>query len=693
MRKSIVMGLLLAAGGLFAALELQVREDAANLFGAISPVPACGGRAACLLLDGTTLYCGANRALWIFDVRDPVNPRLAGVAKGIGSPRQIAAEGGMVYVGARETGVWIVDARDPARPTVANRFDTVELATGMDVCGGILFVGQRQNGVEFVDVRDPMNPAHIRLEKTDESQSVWYRDGWLYSGDWGAGRITTIDARDMAAVKTVHVAPLKGHGDGVAVLGRYLYAATGHHSHDKTRTKDENWGNGHGLEIFDLADPSRPKFVSRVQFPRFWQLGGDWWTPRPSADGRTVFVADTHNGLFAVETSDPVRPRRIGHLVVVDPARPDPKRPSAIVNYVAVGDGVLYVASEAGLSVVACGRARAVARFRGTPPRHPEFRMDYPTPATSRFSAWLPKTGGQLRGAAVHGDYCYAACGHAGLSILKSGSPSPAAETLVEAGRLDRPFVGDAKVKDGLLHVAEGLDGFAIYALDDPARPRLLRRVGDFGGRTCCAIWIWAPHAPYVIASNRQDGYLFFDARKDFRFVYASAGGCPGWDRYLADDVVGGRWLAQSTSNTGFKWIDLGGEKPVESVVCRGFNRAGLNDGCCAFRNGKLLRTVRGRMVLLEPGQRPNADGSDWKEIAALPKMTPSGTGQPVWDGGTKLALTARIEKRVGLYDVSDDRHPALVWTEAVSGNPDTALFWKGKVVVPCGHQGLLIEK
>ena len=68
-------------------------------------------------------------------------------------------------------------------------------------------------------------------------------------------------------------------------------------------------------------------------------------------------------------------------------------------------------------------------------------------------------------------------------------------------------------------------------------------------------------------------------------------------------------------------------------------------------------------------------------------------SGQPMWDGGDKLAITARISKQIGLYDIKDIKAPKLLWTETVPGNPDTALFWKGRLVVPCGYQGLLIEK
>jgi hypothetical protein len=36
---------------------------------------------------------------------------------------------------------------------------------------------------------------------------------------------------------------------------------------------------------------------------------------------------------------------------------------------------------------------------------------------------------------------------------------------------------------------------------------------------------------------------------------------------------------------------------------------------------------------------------------------------------------------------------PVLVKHWKVSGNPDIAQFHKGKVVIPCGHQGVLLQK
>ncbi len=686
----MILAATMACGALRAQTSAEVyrvENYEGTPLGKVCPVPECGVKATCLLLDGTTLYCGANRALWIFDVSEPLKPRLLGSAKGIGEPRQLAAENGIVYVGARETGVWIIDAVNPAAPKLVNRFDTIELATGMDVCGGVLFVGQRQNGVEFVDVRDALHPAHIRIEKTAESQSVWYRDGWLYSGDWGAGEVTVIDAHDMATVKTVRRVPLKGHGDGISLNGRWLYAATGHHYHDKTKSREENFGAGHGLEIFDLTNPAQPRFVSRVQFPRFYTLGSDWWTPRPSGDGKTVFVADTHNGLFAVDVSQVQSPRVLARMTIAEKT-PEVKRPGAVVNHVAVGDGAVYVASAAGLAVIASARAKPLPRARGKAPVNLGFRAKYPTPPTSRFTAWTPRRSGQVRGVATLGDFCYVACGHAGLAILRRDAQG----ALASVGEIPATFVGDVKIKNGKLYAAEGLDGLAVYSLADPARPKLLRRVTDFGSATPCAIWVWTPNVPYVIVSNRQDGYLFLDEREDLNVVHVSRGNCPGWDRYLADDAIGGgRWLAQSTANTGFKWLDLSGAKPVEAIRCKGYNKGGLNDGCIAFRGDRLLRMMDGGYALLAPGQRPVAEGVNWPHVSFVNRAKVG--GQPAWDGGSKLALTSRIRRQVALCDISDETKPKVLWEEEVSGHPDTAIFWNGRLVVPCGYQGLLIQK
>lgn len=153
--------------------------------------------------------------------------------------------------------------------------------------------------------------------------------------------MTVFDARDMADVKVVSRPKMDGYGDGIDLGGNLLFASTGHHSIVSGKTKAERFGNGHGLEIFDISDISNPRKISSVKFPKFYYIGNDFWTPRCS--GNTVFAADTFNGLFAVDISDLKNPRIAGRITT--PSAKD-GAPSSPISSVAVADG-------AGLCVVA----------------------------------------------------------------------------------------------------------------------------------------------------------------------------------------------------------------------------------------------------------------------------------------------------------------------------------------------------
>ena len=650
--------------------------------------------AACLKYEASTkrLYVGGDHALWVYDAAKPLAPKLLGVCRGIGAPRQLCVQDGIVYVAARETGVWIVDARDPVRPRLLTRFDTVELATGIDVCHPVLFCGQRNYGVEFIDVTDPAHPAHIKVQKTSESQSVVYRDGVLYSGDWGRGELTVIDAHDMRTAGTVRVEKLKGYGDGVDADDRFVYVSTGHHLFDKSRPKEENYGRGHGLEIFDISDdPLRPRFVSRVSFPRFYSLGNDFWTP--VACGQTVFCSDTYNGLFAVDMSDPAKPETVGRITART-SRPkkdyDGKEVDLTpVHDVATGEGVVYFAvMRGGLYLTACERAVPHVSHRAVAPRNAGFRADYST-ASKRFDVWHPAKRAQARGVATHRDVIYAACADAGISILR-GTPDGG---LSEVGRLGARFGGDAKVVGGRLYTAEGFEGVAVYDLADPLKPREVARLRDFGVPVNCALWVWAPLPGWIVVSNRESGYIYLRAGADGSLKPAlTCGGCPGWDRYLTDRAVGGTWIGQSTANTGFVWVDVSSDPP--KVIRSRVNRGVIMSGNCAFRGDRLLRFPReGGIQYLKPGQAENADGTPWKADAPLRDGRTNVHGQPVWDGADLLALTDRNAKKVTLVDIADEFNPKILWTETTRGDPDASCWWNGRLLVPCGYQGLLVSK
>lgn len=519
-----------AAGG---AEGARVENFGAPVFGRAVKIGGVSPRAMALCVDGKTLYIGASHYLYVADISEPMNPRILGKVGGLGNVRQIAVQDGIAYVASRESGLWIVDVRNPKSPKVLSRYDCIELATGIDVAGRVAFLGQRNNGVEFIDVSDPANPEHIRIIKTPESQSVKYRDGYLFSGEWHSGEVTVFDARDMADVKVVSRLKMDGYGDGIDLGGNLLFASTGHHSKDSGKAKEERFGGGHGLEIFDISDISNPRKISSVKFPKFYYIGNDFWTPRRS--GNTVFAADTFNGLFAVDISDVKNPRIAGRITT------PPKKegaPSSPISSVAVADGAVYVSSlDYGVMAVECPNARASAEGKGVLPKNPSYRAQYPADS-EKFFVWKPERSAQVRAVAVSGDTAYAACGAEGIAVLRlSGSG------FEEIGRIKMPFAGDVKIRGGRLYAAEGQNGLAVYNID-PHSPAALSEIGrlkSLSPESSLVLWVWVPEGNFIAATDRVGGIFFIDARdlKNMKVAFRK-GGCPGWNKYFSGGIVGG---------------------------------------------------------------------------------------------------------------------------------------------------------
>ncbi len=686
------------------AFLAEVKAEDVKVFGEAFRVEGIGDGAMALCLEGDTLYAGAGPRLYVYDVSKPLAPNKLGEVDGLGGVRQIAVQKGMAYVSTREYGLWIVDATNPQEPRIRSRFDCCELATGVDVAGDVCFLGQRQNGVEFIDVSDPDNPRHIAMRKTDESQSVVYRDGWLYSGDWGSAHVTVFDARDMKAVRQTDRVELYGYGDGVWLQGQYLYAATGHHAkHRKVSggvmTAEmkrfggpaEGGGMGHGLDIFDVADPSHPKRVGRVDYPPFYARGLDMWTPRTSGD--LLFASQTHNGVFAVDISDKANPRQLDRWVSPNPKHPE--WPSDCVGSVAVADGVVYAAvNGAGVFAIPCPRAKAEPFDRGAPPQNASYREPYPVDA-SAWHVWKPRDVGQARGVAVKGDVVYAACGDAGLYALQILPDGGGFKELARLPGHDKVF--DVKVEGNRLYTAEGHDGFGVYELDGAGPFKEVARLPRISGEKNLALYVQPAVPGWLFCSDRR-GIELYDVRALPEFKHAfHSGSCPGWDKYLANGSPDGRHFAFNNANTSLKWFDLAALPVPRQTVETTVNRLSLSNGICTFRDGLSIASANGSYVLLQPAEGDPADGSRWNYLKLPAAFPGDGRGDAIngipRSDGTRVVFTSRIERRAALYDFTDAGRPKLLDAWKFSGNPDIADFHAGKVVIPCGYAGVLLQK
>lgn len=63
------------------------------------------------------------------------------------------------------------------------------------------------------------------------------------------------------------------------------------------------------------------------------------------------------------------------------------------------------------------------------------------------------------------------------------------------------------------------------------------------------------------------------------------------------------------------------------------------------------------------------------------------------FDGGRHVAVSNRICKNCRVYDFSDENSPKLLSSHLLTANPDMPAFWRGRLLLPCGYAGLLLEK
>ncbi|MBO4340377.1 MAG: hypothetical protein J5835_02970 [Bacteroidales bacterium] len=637
-----------------------------------------------LYLDGKILYVGSSSQVLAYDVTTPLKPALIGSVSFTGAIRQMRVYNGKLIASARETGVWVFDVSDPTNMSVITRYDGIELSTGIDVAGDCIFVGERQTGVEFVDARDITKPQHIRVIKTPESQSVFYQDGYLYSGEWAAGQVTIFNAKDLGNIQQVATIKLQGYGDGLWVYGNRLYASTGHHHRNDAPTVVD--GDGHGVEIWDITSPEKPSFISRVEFDIFYISGFDSWQVWPSGDGKTLFCADVFNGLYIVDITNERKPEILYHWEPLGNGDTAATK-THYVSHVALTDGYAYVSvSSEGVYAIESSRAKPSKRDRGVSPTNLAARYTYSTPWYSRFNAWVPDKRGAVKGAAVYGDALFVGCGDAGLYTVKMVNNKPQ-----KVGYLDIPFAGGVAIQGNKLYVARGYEGLGVYRIgsDLSLTPIALlkQELNPSKPSSQFSYWVSAPNDKYVVNGCRKDGYQFIavegtDAAPKYTFKRQYSLNV-NYNRYIAEKTSTEDLLPYAT-RSGLVWINLSSTASVPSPVVVDSLKNALTEGATLYKNNQILLTRSHTLCTIDPGGSVITKTSEYGE---------SFSGIPRWESGDNVMVCNFVNRYVSKINTANFESPTLVFKEETLGYPEPGIFWNGKCVVPCGYQGLLVEK
>ena len=635
--------------------------------------------ATAMTIDGGRLYVGGRGFLSVYDVAtDPLAPKLLGTTTEIANVRQIAVQEGWAYTVAREQGVWVVDCRDGV-PKVTGHLSSTSNCTGIDVAGDVCFVGGSRSGIDVIDVSDKAHPqlAASRPDNPVESQSVAYRNGYLYSGEWGPKQVTVWDMRDVRKIRRVTTAKLESNGDGIWPQGRWLYACTGWSTEDKKPEAKPRPGEM-GLSVFDIADPEAPRQVGRVDFEWCKGSGIDMWIPR--AGGNIVFCAQNLSGLYAVDVSDKAHPKVLDRWVfstakgAVRAKCRAAGQPSRIVASVAVGDGAVYVAGPGGLGAWVIPAKGAVYEpvMRGTPPINiSDVRPTIP-PAPKGCLRWLPADKSlvaHVTGAAVKGDLCFAAAGMAGLYMLRLSD-----EAIIEVRRIPLDECMDVAIAGNRLFVAAGRGGFLGYDIGTDGELVPFMRHPSVGARD---VYAYEDGTKWVTFNQQlHDISDPSNPKPIINLVNQSR-----WNKFVCPDLIAGRWAAGNRALGYFSWADLTAD-PVVEIPIKGHKS--YTGGMCALGD-KALVVDKGLWTILEPGQTEIAPG-------AMHEFPKGGVVGSLPRSSGDLVATAG-GRAVGVWDFSDHTAPRPVCSYRFACEVEAVAFWKDHVVVPAREGGLVVIK
>lgn len=654
-------------------------------------------------------YAAHQGALSVFDWSDPAHPVLLSTLEGLGASRQIAVRDGYAYITARADGLYIVDVRDARHPKLAAHYDSLELATGVAVNGGLCLVANRHLGVELLDVSEPAAPRFLSAVLAGEAQSVCIDGGYMYVGDWMNKTVHVFDIRDPGHPAKISSMAVDGYADGVCARDGYCYIATGHHSARlKNRRKyyhytyvvpemfEDGYGCGHGLEIFDVADPHRPEYVSSVKFPPLYVSGFDTWLVQVS--GSYAYVADTFNGLFVVDISDIGRPSFKGHFRLPLMDKPEPASPPSLqrLSYPATGfalarGAILAAGYMTGLHTIRWEECEPAPNAGG--------RADGPSEADDAASAVIAADGtGPVRsfvrpamkpaysgGGQIHTvDFCsgaaFLAAGNDGLLAVDAANPGTVLHRIQES-----PIVHDVQVLGHLVITAEGQRGAAVYEFD-PAGGFTCKARYEFGADSARQITLFPGKRRIAVQlANNAAGLLSIG--EDGRLALAGrleAGGAL-YHRHLCRTPLDERWLGVMPLSVGLTWFDVGGETPVKTPWAIGKQSCPIEEGAAIVRGRTVLIQKRQYLIAEKPEHIADPDARIRREVAGA-----SLTGQP-FVCGDMLVLVNRCLGTAEFIDIREVDRPRFVKRIGLPGHPEYAALHDGKYWICCGHAGLFV--
>jgi hypothetical protein len=245
------------------------------------------GRIVYMMSEGSYVFaCAiADPALLVFDLSEPMAPRLVSEVPLPGPPSEVALSGHYAFVAApsssvafRNPAIHIVDITDAQQRVLKKTIKTSDDPFRVTVAGNLLYVADA-SGVAIFDITDPLSPrllSHLALRAID----IVVNGPYAYVAT-GYSLIYVLDVSDPGEPRLIRTIAHEGSSYDLAIAHGVLFIIAGLE----------------GLLSFDLTEPSAPRQLGNYKGP---------WAFSVTVRGGYACV-NLDDGIAVLDVSDPAQ--------------------------------------------------------------------------------------------------------------------------------------------------------------------------------------------------------------------------------------------------------------------------------------------------------------------------------------------------------------------------------------------------
>lgn len=649
---------------------------------------------ACVI-DEKYVYLISRGTLYVYLIDNSGEVKEIGTVGGLGSTRDMAftKDKKAVVITSRRNGVYIVDVSEPSSPKILSHYDSLEYSTGLDINGDYAFICSRWFGIEIVDISDLENPQYVsQFDGGNEYQDCFFDKGFVYVGVYNGKRVDVWDVRTITEPILASQIELDGSGQGCAVKNGILYAATAMRGKNAgSSIYDYGRGTGNGLEVYDVTDPTHPKWLSTTKAEGRLDINlTDVWDIQ--IYNNRAYLSNMFGGVYIYDVSNPKAPVLVKKVEIVAERNSEDytsydlskyifpydaeNETHGSVSHVVLGNGELY------LTTMNMGLFRIDDPLSQMTNSDADFIFNKSIhkkdiPSFLEYDTVLYESSDQIWAVKKHLNNYIIANGSSGLVLLDESL------NMISSLKTDAP-VRDIEIYNDLLFTAESESGIGIYLISDTG----FERLGGYkenAYNSCYGDIALTDDGGYVIAEVALHRISIIDVRDIYnpvpvdisQFGISSDLGLMYY-RSLCNGLINGKYVAISGSyDTDYFYSDNGELKLYKREENKLYYRS---NGSAAVDGGMIQIANNGyyyKNIL-------NGSVSEKIKIAGI-----TFEGKCI-AADNILVISSEYNGTIMIVDIEDIYNPVLLESVSINGNPDIACFDGDSILIPCRYYGLL---